>query len=84
MIRYFIDPDHQRSYWLDFELTQRYPLITKQKRVYLDILDRSSLYTKVNLYLDEGKIIHCFLPRLGYNPIQISNLDDLLDGRFNS
>jgi hypothetical protein len=84
MIRYFIDPDHQRSYWLNFELTQRYPLITKQKRVFLDILDRSSLYTKVKLYLDDGMTVECFLPRFGYNPIQIFNYDNLLDGRFNA
>jgi hypothetical protein len=83
MIRYYIDPNQQTSYWLDFELTKKYPLITKQKRVYLEILDRNSLYTKVKLYLDDGMIVNCFLPRVWYNPIQISNFDDLLDGRFN-
>lgn len=76
MIRYYIDPNQQTSYWLDFELTKKYPLITKQKRVYLDILDHSSLYTKVKLYLDDGMIVNCFLPRVCYNPIQISNYDD--------
>jgi hypothetical protein len=84
MIRYYIDPNQQTSYWLDFELTKKCPLITKQKRVYLDILDPSSLCTKVKLYLDDGMIVHCFLPRAWYNPIQISNPEYLLDGRFNA
>jgi hypothetical protein len=84
MIRYYIDPVDQKSYWLDRELTQRYPIISHQKKIYLDVLDRSSTYTKVRLYLDDGAVIQCFLPRVFYNPIQISNFDNLLDGRFNA
>lgn len=85
MIRYYIETKTNLYYWLDRELTQRYPIITDQnRRVYLDVLSFGKPSIKVKLYLDDGCTIIGFLPNKLENPIKLSNMDELFDGRFNS
>lgn len=92
--RYYIQRDELKYFWLKtgdnkvdlIQRFKRYPISTKENKVYLDILSQEIdvVFREVKLYLDNGQTQICLIPCMHHNFIHIENIDHLFDGRFNA
>lgn len=69
------DPECKNNFNLYVSLTNH---------IFLDILDKNDFSYHVRLFMSNGEILSGYIPHKPFNPIEIYNIENLLDGRFNS
>lgn len=51
---------------------------------FVDILDETPEFYKVNIFLKNGSILTCWITKTFFFPLELHNTKTLFDGRFNS
>ena len=87
-VRYAINVDNQDKvlvYGLDEGMKSVKDIPGNNRMsIYVDILSVHEFSYKVKMYFVNGNTIVGYIAYKPYNPIKITNMEELFDGRFNS
>lgn len=83
MIRYKLNPHEPRITISNDDRKIIKTIYPDRRDIFVDILDRTELYMKIRIFLDDEIIIGSILTQFD-EMVTIHNKDELYDGRFNS